>query len=118
MKLNLLVIRAKEPEGTMQFYKQLGLDFEYHQHANGPFHYSSYIGETVFEIYPLLKNQASADRSLRLGFEVKELNRLIIDLIKAGTKVVQDAEDSEWGYRAIVQDPDGRKVELCDRRKE
>lgn len=115
MKLNLLVIRSKEPEVTMRFYKQLGLDFEYHRHGNGPFHYSAYIGEAVFEIYPLSKPQATADRTLRLGFEVKELDQLIIHLTKVGAKILQNAKASEWGYRAILQDPDGRKVELCDR---
>lgn len=38
-------------------------------------HYSADIDGLVFEIYPLLKNQDQADFSLRLGFQVKEVDK-------------------------------------------
>ena len=57
MDLTLLVIRSAIPEQLAQFYTQLGLTFEYHKHGNGPYHYSTHLGHTVLEIYPLAKGQ-------------------------------------------------------------
>ena len=53
MVLNLLVIRTNEMQRLVDFYTLLGLKFEYHKHEQGVYHFSTTIGETVFEIYPL-----------------------------------------------------------------
>lgn len=115
MKLNLLVIRSEDPERTMAFYQHLGFEFTYHRHGKGPFHYSVEVEGMVFEIYPPLKDQDQADNTLRLGFEVQQLDQLLMVLAESGVTILQTASPSKWGYRAVVQDPDGRKVELCER---
>jgi predicted enzyme related to lactoylglutathione lyase len=112
--LNLLVIRTRDIEALSQFYEKLGMNFDYHRHGNGLMHYSAKIGETVFEIYPFLKNQKVADNSLRLGFAVDNLDELIADLKKTDTVIVKDPALTEWGYRAIVKDLDGRKIDLTE----
>ncbi len=116
MKLKLLVLRSKDIAACVQFYQKIGLKFDYHQHGNGPMHYSCRIGETVFELYPLLKRQKEADTSTRLGFEVENLDALIEELRAAEVTIVQEPLDSEFGYFALVKDLDGRKVELTERR--
>ena len=78
-------------------------------------HYSAKVGETVFEIYPLLKNQEVADNSLRLGFAVDDLDELIADLKQANITIVKNPVLTEWGYHAIVKDLDGRKIELTEK---
>lgn len=50
MNLALIVIRSKFIKESSEFYKMIGLKFNYHQHGKGPFHYSSNIGEIIFEI--------------------------------------------------------------------
>lgn len=70
MKLNLLVIRTSDMPRLVNFYNLLGLKFDYHKHEKGVYHYATKIGETVFEIYPLLKSQTEADISTRLGFKI------------------------------------------------
>ncbi len=50
-----------------------GLKFEYHQQGKGTWYYSSEIGETIFEFYPLMKNQENPDKSLRLGFTIEKI---------------------------------------------
>ena len=35
----------------------------------------------------------------------------------AGSRVLQDPEEYPWGSRALVEDPDGRLVELFGRRE-
>ena len=112
MKINLIVIRTDKPKELSGFYELIGMNFEYHQHGKGTWHYSTEIGETVFEIYPLMKNQESPDKSLRLGFSVSNLDETINKLRKKNVEIVREPKESEWGYFAIIKDLDGRKIEL------
>jgi len=50
--LSLVTIRARSPERSVNFYRQLGLEFEEHQHGSGALHWCALIGSTAFEIYP------------------------------------------------------------------
>lgn len=54
MQINLIVIRTSHPKTLSNFYEQLGMEFEYHQHGKGAWHYSTEIGATVFEIISLI----------------------------------------------------------------
>lgn len=112
MKVNLIVIRTKDIELLANFYQKLGIQFQYHRHGKGPFHYSAELGDTVFEIYPLLKNQTQADHSLRLGFEVAHLDQLITTLKKDKIEILKTPTLSEFGCFAVIKDLDGRKIEL------
>jgi predicted enzyme related to lactoylglutathione lyase len=112
MKINLIVIRTNRPKELSDFYEQIGMKFEYHQHGKGTWHYSTEIGETVFEIYPLMKNQENSDNSLRLGFTIENLDEIIENLKKRNVEIVREPKESEWGYFAIIKDLDGRKIEL------
>ncbi len=112
MKINLIVIRTNDIDKLADFYQKLGITFHYHQHGKGPFHYAAELASTVFEIYPLLKNQEKPDSSFRLGFEVESLDKLITSLRKASVKIIKAPTHSEYGYVAIVKDLGGRKIEL------
>ena len=112
MEINLIVIRTSNPESLAEFYSQLGITFVYHKHGNGSWHYSSELKKLVFEIYPFLKNQEVADKSLRLGFEVDNLDALVLKLKKSNVEILVEPKESEWGYFAIIKDLDGRKIEL------
>ncbi|MFT5618856.1 MAG: lactoylglutathione lyase [Arenicella sp.] len=112
MEINLIVIRTENPKELSEFYEKLGISFEYHRHGKGFFHYSAKLGDLVFEIYPFLKGQSEADKSLRLGFGVGNLDMLIESLRTENTEIVSNPKQSEFGYFAIIKDLDGRKVEL------
>lgn len=109
IELNLLVLRCRDLETCKRFYEQLGFSFLKEQHGTGPLHYATELGGLVFELYPL-KLGAAVDQT-RLGFRLsvegsleERLNRAKIDIISR----------YEFQQRRIlvVQDPDGRKVEL------
>jgi len=112
--LNLLVIRAKDPNRLAGFYKLLGIDFDQHQHGRGAIHYAADLGGPVLEIYPLLRD-GDETTSTRLGFTVSGLDDTISRLREAGVAVLQEPTDSEWGRRVVVRDYEGHKVELCER---
>ena len=112
MNINLLVLKTSRPEALASFYGMLGIVFEEQRHDKGPLHYAAEIDGVVFEIYPLPKGRDKADDTVRLGFTVDDLNATVSKLRDAGAKIIQETVVTEWGYGAIVEDWDGRKVEL------
>jgi hypothetical protein len=115
MNLNLLVIRSAIPKQLAEFYEQIGMAFEYHRHGNGPFHYSAQVGPTLLEIYPLTKGQEDADKYLRLGFEIDLFDARIDKLLQQGITFHQLPMATEWRISAVIEDPEGRKLELYKR---
>ena len=112
--INLVVIKTDKIQQQFEFYSALGLQFEYHKHGNGPSHYASSGGSPVIEIYPLPKGVPQPDNTTRLGFTVEHLGKLIQNLRDKGFIIVSEPSDTEWGYRAVVQDLDERKIELTE----
>jgi len=108
MKLNLLVIRSAIPAQLAEWYTAFDLTFEHHRHGKGPMHYGANLNGVTLEIYPLKRSQTEVDLSLRLGFEVEKLDDVVANL----PNIVSGPKQSEWGYRAVVTDPEGRRVEL------
>jgi lactoylglutathione lyase len=113
MRLSLLVIRATDVPASLAFYQTLGLEFVQEQHGAGPVRYSCNLNGTVIEIYPA--NAPLVENSLALGFEVPSLTPILDAVRSAGFIVVFEPRKTEWGNRAVVQDPDGRRVELVER---
>jgi lactoylglutathione lyase len=109
--LSLLVIRSPDIDRSARFYELLGLTFTKHTHGTGPQHYAAELGSAVFEIYPR-RDEADSTSFTRLGFRVSNLDQTIATLQQSGAKVVSPPKDTPWGRRAVVDDPDGHRVEL------
>jgi lactoylglutathione lyase len=112
MKLKLIVIKTLDIDKLVKFYQLIGLSFDKHQHGKGAIHYATMLNDTVFEIYPLPNKEKEADNSLRLGFEVLNLIELIPKLEMNLIKINAQPKQTEFGLMAIVEDFDGRKIEL------
>lgn len=112
MKLKLLVIRTANMQKLVYFYQLLGVSFDYHKHGNSPYHYSAIVDGTVIEIYPLTKNQTEADGNLRLGFELEDFDKVIKLLKESQVRFASEPAQTDFGFMAVVVDPDDRKVEL------
>jgi lactoylglutathione lyase len=110
--INLIVIKTDKLQEQAVLYTALGITFDYHKHGNGPYHYASTQGTPVLEIYPLPKGVTIPDNTTRLGFTVKNLDSLIQDLRLKDIKIITEPARTEWGYTAVIQDLDGRKIEL------
>lgn len=107
----LLVLKTKQIEKLIGFYRTLDLVFVEEQHGKGPVHFSTRVGEATFEIYPAADAEI-VNASTRLGFQVRSLAAKIETLRALGTPIVSEPKSSPWGERAVVRDPDGRAVEL------
>lgn len=113
--IHLIVIKTPYLATQAEFYTQLGFKFHYHQHGTGPFHYASTDEDVVLEIYPLPKGLTVADHTTRLGFTVDDLDNLMKVLPAAC--IITPAAITDWGYAALVQDLDGRKIALVQKKK-
>ena len=112
MHLQLLVVRTPDTKRLADFYSLLGTTFNYQQHGDGPMHYSAAIGPTILEIYPLTKKQEQPDINLRLGFAIEAFEDTMETLKTNGVQLFSPPVANDFGYMAVVLDPDGRKVEL------
>jgi hypothetical protein len=108
--LKLLVLKSPSLEQLLPFYEALGIAFQREQHGNGPVHYSATLGEVVLELYPLA-DDAAPDTTTRLGIKVADLSAVLAKLANLGM-TASAPRDAGWGLRTVVQDPDGRTVEL------
>lgn len=109
VRLNLIVLKTRQLAQLRSFYSALGLTFVEEKHGDGPPHLSARVGEVVIELYPLAADARAADATTRLGFSVPNLDEVLASL---GPAVGGGPRETAWGRRAVVRDPDGRKVEL------
>jgi lactoylglutathione lyase len=107
VKLTLLVLHTTRLEDLKGFYATLGATFVREKHGGGPDHYAATLGDLIFEIYPT-PTGTLPDPNLRLGLAVADLPETLRFI---GQAVIP--RQTPWGLRAVVRDPDGRAVELC-----
>jgi predicted enzyme related to lactoylglutathione lyase len=113
VSLSLLMLRATHLGATLDFYRRLGLLFVEEQHGNDPVHYSSSLAGTVLELYPEAA-EAQPDNKVRIGFNVPSIEETLRTLEETGVKVLSPPKQTQWGYRAVVFDPDERTIEITE----
>jgi catechol 2,3-dioxygenase-like lactoylglutathione lyase family enzyme len=109
LSISLVVLRCRDVGATRRFYEALGLVFQTERHGSGPEHYSCRVGDTVLELYPASVGATPA--VARLGFRVASVADAMRASISAGGRVDRPF-DAATGT-AVVIDPDGTKVEVC-----
>ena len=113
INLNLLVLRAHDPERLVRFYGSFGLKFVEERHGIGAVHFSANAGAATVEIYPR-QTPGDSTSHTRLGFTVQSLSQVLAaPEIELG-QIVSLPRASPWGWRAIVEDPEGHKIELVE----
>lgn len=109
-EINLVVLRSTQLQSTQRFYEALGLSFVDEQHGQGPAHVSATTPSgIVFELYPLPKGEEldTSTRGVRLGFRLEGVDAAVKAAVLAGGDLM-----SRDDTRAVLRDPDGRKVEV------
>lgn len=109
-RLNLLVLRARDADALAHFYTSLGLRFVRHRHGTGPEHYAAEEAGSVFEIYPT--STGTPTQGVRVGFAVENVSAAVARACEAGGAVITPPTDSPWGFRAVIADLEGHRVEL------
>lgn len=116
VSLTLLVLKTRQIEQLRLFYRTLGVELAEEQHGKGPVHFAGRAGDVVMEVYPLPDDGSPVDSSTRLGFAVENVAEVVRALESIGTKIVTPPKETAWGLQSVVKDPDGRSVEVTQRR--
>jgi catechol 2,3-dioxygenase-like lactoylglutathione lyase family enzyme len=100
--LSLVVLRCTDVSVSRRFYEALGLSFQAEQHGAGPVHYSTRIGSTVLELYPV-KRESS--RGVRLGLSCTNPEEAAKAALVVGGRLIGSSP-------VVIEDPDGHAIEL------
>lgn len=114
-----LVLFAAEPEKTADFYRVAGIALEEEDHGEGPVHFAAEVGGVHVAIYPA----GSSGRAPTIrqggssfpGFYVDSLDAVTAELTRLEAPLLGGHEEMPWGCRIVVEDPDGRPVEINQR---
>lgn len=115
-----LVLFSGHLEQTAAFYRTVGLQLHDEDHGDGPRHLAADIGGLHFAIYAAGSSGGRAPRwrepgSSFPGFYVASLDDTLTALAGGGAPVLTAHQVRSWGCRAVVEDPDGRAVEINQR---
>jgi catechol 2,3-dioxygenase-like lactoylglutathione lyase family enzyme len=109
--LNLLVLHCKDIELTRRFYERLGWRFTKERHGKGPEHYVSSDAGLVLELYPV-QGEHVPDM-VRLGFSTALLADVSGEILhRSDITVLKPPYATADRLIMLLEDPDGRKVEV------
>lgn len=120
IEVGALVLYARDIGRTSKFYRALGIPLDYEDHGEGQVHFATELGRVHFAVYSatsggVVPPRHSAGDSFH-GFFVDSLENVRERLKAVGVKQLSGHERMPWGCRFVVEDPDGRAVEINQRR--
>jgi lactoylglutathione lyase len=111
-----LVLFAADVQATGEFYRAVGLDLAQELHEEGPVHLAFELGPLHFASYEAVTPGQAPERHSAgdtfPGFYVDSLDEVTIALEQVSAPIIREHEDMPWACRIVVQDPDGRAVEV------
>jgi lactoylglutathione lyase len=114
-----VILFSSDLDACAQFYRLIGLDLEDERHEDGPAHLACDVDGVhvaIFEGGGHGRAPGHRDAgSTFVGFAVEDVDGTVDALMAMGVRVLQAPADFPWGRRAVVEDPDGRPVELFER---
>lgn len=114
--LGLVVLRTAQMSRARGFYEAVGLGFVEEQHGGGPVHLAATLPSgMVLELYPATGDpelERGSVGDVRLGFDVEDVEAAVRGVSAAGGVVISEPGEVDGEVRAVVADPDGRRVVL------
>ena len=116
-----LILFSGTYEKSVTFYRALGLPLDGEEHGDGQVHLACDIGGVHVAVFDAKSAPARPSSEFRspgssyFGFTVKNVAEVLERLRALEAPVRQEPEMFPWGMRALVEDPDGRVIELFAR---
>ena len=118
-KLGALILFANRLSETVAFYRALGVPLVEENHEDGPLHFACELGPVHLAFFEGTRGetpQYRAGGTTMPGLAVPSLDDAWEAMQNLGATIVQPPTDYPWGPRILVEDPDGRTVEVFERR--
>jgi lactoylglutathione lyase len=113
-----VILFTSRLEACARFYRAVGLDLRDERHEDGPAHLACDIDGIHVAVFEADGDgQAPAFREAGcsfIGFAVDSVDDALAAVAGLGAPVRQEPARYPWGRRAVVDDPDGRPVELFE----
>ncbi|UYL07571.1 VOC family protein [Bdellovibrio sp. SKB1291214] len=111
-----ITINTGQLQNMLVFYSRIGFKFQMVKVDKGSEVYRAVHDGVEFSLYSVPNALKSKVPSVQLGFQITELEKTVQDLAKIpGTLLILDPTDLPEGMKAIILDPDGHSVELCQK---
>lgn len=117
-----VVLFSRHVDRTVAFYQALGIEFEREDHGDGLPHDAANLGHIHVAVFPAEPAPATALAPARgepgstfVGFYVPSLEQTVERMAALGCRLLEPHQVRDWGCRAVVEDPDGRAVEVNQR---
>ena len=115
--LAAVVLVCRDLQKSVAFYKALGVDLRETKHG-GTAHFTAGLAGVHFALYPNDGVERGTQSAQTLGFMCTNLDAALSAVKALGGNVLSPASPKPWGITALVEDPDGRKVELVSTKTE
>jgi len=113
-EFNHVIVYVKDVPRALGFYRDR-LGFTTIEEMEGYARLRSPRGSSTLALHALAKGQRvdPKNETIRLYFEVEDVDGLCRRLAKEGVKIDQPPKDMDWGWRhAYLRDPDGHEISV------
>lgn len=115
--LAALVLTCKDLEASVRLYRAIGVELKEARHA-GPLHYTASLSGVHLALVAHDGVERGPQSATQLALSVSDLEGALNAARALGASVVQAPAARPFGVSAVVEDPDGRRLELVAMRIE
>jgi lactoylglutathione lyase len=114
-----VVMFSTRPDRTIAFYRSIGVNLADEDHGDGRVHAAADLGPVHLAVFRASEGGVAPGRraggSTFVGFYVDSLDQAVAALAAMSAPLLSGHETQDWGCRVVVEDPDGRAVEINQR---
>ena len=115
--LAALMLTCKDLDASVRLYRAVGVDLKEARHS-GPLHYTASLGGVHLALHAHDGVMRDAQSGTQLALLVNDLEGALAAARAVGAPVLQAPAARPFGVSAVVEDPDGRRLELVAMRVE
>lgn len=109
-----ITINTSHLQDMLNFYRNIGFQFTASKVDKGSEVHRALHNGVEFSLYAISQVTTSVVPTLQLGFKLTDLDGTVSKLLAVkGVTCILDPTEMPDGKKAIVLDPDGNAIELC-----
>jgi hypothetical protein len=116
LRVDAVILWSDRVERVVGFYRSLGVPFELEDHGDGHPHHAADFAGVHFAVFPAATKGRGRRRGesgcVQVSLSVKSLEALEPVLRRLGAPVLIERQEGPWGVRVVIEDPDGRPLQI------